>query len=298
MDKLEAMQSFVRVVSAGSYTEAARQLGRTRSAVSKAVMALEHLLGVRLLDRTTRKVRPTEAGLAYYERSAAVLAQIEESEIQIAGLHDAPRGVLRINGPMSFGTAYLAGAVADFLGTHPEVKVELLLNDRFIDPLEEGVDVTVRIGELADSSLIARRIASTRRVLVAAPAYLARHGTPGAPEELSRHRCLVYGQMAARQRWHLQRDGETIAVPVTSALCANNGEVLRDAACKGLGIALLPTVIAGEAMKAGRLATVLGRYSPPALPIHALYAPNRYLAAKTRLFIDFIADRFAGLPWE
>jgi DNA-binding transcriptional LysR family regulator len=298
MDKLEAMQAFARVVSAGSFAEAARQLGRTRSAISKAVMELEHMLGVRLLDRTTRKVRPTEAGLAYYERSAAVLADIEETEIQIAGLHDAPRGLLRINGPMSFGTAYLAGAVADFLSAYPDLKIELLLNDRFIDPLEEGVDVTVRIGELADSSLIARRIAATRRVLVAAPSYLTQHGTPTVPDDLARHRCLVYGQVAARQRWHLQHNGETITVPVTSALCANNGEVLREAACKGLGIALLPTVIAGDAIKAGHLATVLEAFSPPALPIHALYAPNRYLAAKTRLFIDFLATRFAQAPWE
>jgi DNA-binding transcriptional LysR family regulator len=298
MDKLEAMQAFARVVSAGSFAEAARQLGRTRSAISKAVMELEHMLGVRLLDRTTRKVRPTEAGLADYERSAAVLADIEETEIQIAGLHDAPRGLLRINGPMSFGTAYLAGAVADFLSAYPDLKIELLLNDRFIDPLEEGVDVTVRIGELADSSLIARRIAATRRVLVAAPSYLTQHDTPTVPDDLARHRCLVYGQVAARQRWHLQHNGETITVPVTSALCANNGEVLREAACKGLGIALLPTVIAGDAIKAGQLATVLEAFSPPALPIHALYAPNRYLAAKTRLFIDFLATRFAQAPWE
>lgn len=251
-----------------------------------------------LLDRTTRKVRPTEAGLAYYERLAAVLAAIEETEIQIAGLHDAPRGVLRVNGPMSFGTAYLAGAVADFLGTYPDLRIELLLNDRFIDPLEEGVDVTVRIGELADSSLIARRIAATRRVLVAAPSYLAQHGTPASPEDLAQHRCLVYGQVAARQRWQLQRDGETIAVPVTSVLCANNGEVLREAACKGLGIALLPTIIAGDAIKAGLLVIILDAFSPPALPIHALYAPNRYLAAKTRLFIDFLAQRFDQPPWE
>lgn len=298
MDKLEAMHAFARVVSAGSFAEAARQLGRTRSAISKAVMELEHMLGVRLLDRTTRKVRPTEAGLAYYERSAAVLADIEETEIQIAGLHDAPRGVLRINGPMSFGTAYLAGAVADFLGAYPDLTIELLLNDRFIDPLEEGVDVTVRIGELADSSLIARRIAATRRVLVAAPSYLTQHGTPTAPDDLARHRCLVYGQVAARHRWHLQHKGETVTVPVTSALCANNGEVLREAACQGLGIALLPTVIAGDAIKAGHLATVLETFSPPALPIHVLYAPNRYLAAKTRLFIDFLATRFAQAPWE
>lgn len=298
MDKLEAMQAFARVVGAGSFAEAARQLGRTRSAISKAVMELEHMLGVRLLDRTTRKVRPTEAGLAYYERAAAVLADIEETEIQIAGLHDAPRGVLRINGPMSFGTAYLAGAVADFLSIYPELTIELLLNDRFIDPLEEGVDVTIRIGRLADSSLIARRIAMTRRVLVAAPSYLAKQGTPAKPDDLTQHRCLVYGQVAARQRWQLQHDGETIAVPVTSALCANNGEVLREAACKGHGIALLPTVIVGDAIKAGRLVTILEAFSPAASPIHALYAPNRYLAAKTRLFIDFLAERFAPAPWE
>ena len=298
MDKLDAMQAFTKVVTLGGYAAAARQLGRTRSAISKAVMELERQLGVRLLDRTTRKVRPTEAGLAYYERSTAVLAAIAETEIQIAGLHDAPTGVLRVNGPMSFGTAYLAGAVADFLSRYPDLKVELLLNDRFIDPLEEGVDVTVRIGALADSSLVARRLAATRRVLLASPDYLARHGAPEQPDDLIHHRCLVYGQVAARQRWQLARDGETISVPVASALCANNGEVLREAACKGLGIALLPTVIAGDAIKAGQLVVVLDAYSPPPLPIHALYAPNRFLAAKTRLFIDFLAARFADAPWE
>ncbi|MGZ9106426.1 MAG: LysR family transcriptional regulator [Rhodoplanes sp.] len=298
MDKLDAMHAFTKVVTLGGYAAAARQLGRTRSAISKAVMELEHLLGVRLLDRTTRKVRPTEAGLAYYERCAAVLAEIEETEIRIAGLHDAPKGMLRINGPMSFGTAYLAGAVADFLAGYPDLRIELLLNDRFIDPLEEGVDVTVRIGKLADSSLVARRLAATRRVLVAAPDYLARHGAPQQPEDLAAHRCLVYGQVAARQRWQLWRDGEAISVQVASAVCANNGEVLREAACKGLGIALLPTVIAGEAIKSGKLVVVLEPFSPPPLPIHALYAPNRFLAAKTRLFIDFLAARFADAPWE
>lgn len=298
MDKLDAMQAFTKVVALGGYAAAARQLGRTRSAISKAVMELERRLGVRLLDRTTRKVRPTEAGLAYYERCTAVLAAIAETEIQIAGLHEAPAGVLRINGPMSFGTAYLAGAVADFLSRYPDLKVELLLNDRFIDPLEEGVDVTVRIGELADSSLVARRLAATRRLLLASPDYLARHGTPQEPDDLIRHRCLVYGQVAARQRWQLTRDGAKISVPIASALCANNGEVLREAACKGLGIALLPTVIAGDAIKAGRLVVVLEAHSPPPLPIHALYAANRLLAAKTRLFIDFLAARFADAPWE
>ncbi len=298
MDKLAAMHAFTRVVAAGGYAEAARQLGLTRSAVSKAVMELEHILGARLLDRTTRRVHPTEVGLAYYERCLAVLAEIEEAEILIAGLHEAPRGVLRINGPMSFGTAYLAGAVADFLASYPELKIELLLNDRFIDPLEEGVDVTIRIGELADSSLIARRIAATRMVFVAAPDYLARYGTPQTPDELARHRGLVYGQVGARTRWPMRRGDETVSVPVTAVMCANNGEVLREAACRGLGLALLPTVIVGDAVKAGHLRIVLAEFSPAPVPIHALYAPNRYLAAKTRLFIDFLAARFAAAPWE
>lgn len=298
MDKLDAMLAFTKVVANGSFAEAARQIGRTRSAISKAVMELEHVLGARLLDRTTRKVRPTEAGLAYYERCVAVLAAIEETEIQIAGLHEAPKGVLRINGPMSFGTAYLSVVVADFLALYPELTIELLLNDRFIDPLDEGVDVTVRIGELLDSSLIARRLAQTRRVLVAAPDYLARAGTPATPDDLARHRCLVYGQVAARPRWRLAHRGAPISTPIVSVMCANNGDVLCEAACKGLGIALLPTVIAGDAIKAGRLVTLLDAFGPPPLPIHALYAPNRFLAAKTRLFIDFLAARFAVAPWE
>ena len=185
MDKLDAMNAFAKVVAAGSYAEAARRLGLTRSAVSKAVMELEQLLGARLLDRTTRRVAPTEAGRAYYERCVSILADVEETEIQISRLHDAPRGVSKINAPMSFGTRYLGAAVADFMARYPDLKIELILNDRFIDPLEEGVDVTVRIGALPNSSLIARRLAPARLVLAAAPDYLAQHGAPQAPEDLA-----------------------------------------------------------------------------------------------------------------
>src|SRR5262245_50305861 len=188
MDKLDAMNAFAKVVAAGSYAEAARRLGITRSAVSKAVMELEQLLGARLLDRTTRRVTPTEAGRAYYERCVAILAEVEETEIQISRLHDEPKGVLKVNAPMSFGTLYLGAAIADFMSEHEDLKVELTLNDRFIDPLEEGVDVTIRIGALADSSLIARRIAPARRVLAASPDYLRRHGTPKVPADLGGHR--------------------------------------------------------------------------------------------------------------
>jgi DNA-binding transcriptional LysR family regulator len=299
MDKLDAMNAFAKVVAAGSYAEAARRLGLTRSAVSKAVMELEQLLGARLLDRTTRRVAPTEAGRAYYERCVSILADVEETEIQISRLHDAPRGVLKINAPMSFGTRYLGAAVAQFMARYPDLKIELTLNDRVIDPLEEGVDVTVRIGALPDSSLIARRLAPARLVLAAAPKYLEARGAPQTLEDLSLHRCLTYGHMAAAQRWTLQREGAPVSVPVDSRLCSNNGDVLRSAALDGIGIANLPTFLVGPDIAAGRLAVVLKDAPPAPLGIYALYAPNRYLAAKTRVFIDFLVERFGNAPsWD
>jgi len=299
MDKLDAMNAFTKVVAAGSYAEAARRLGLTRSAVSKAVMELEQILGARLLDRTTRRVTPTEAGRAYYQRTLSILADIEETELQISRLHEEPRGVLKVNAPMSFGILYLGEAVAAFMTRYPELQVELVLNDRFIDPLEEGVDVTVRIGELADSSLIARRLAPAHRVLVAAPGYIARHGTPETLAALAEHRCLAYGHMAATHRWQLTADGAATAVQINAALCSNNGEVLRAAALAGNGIANLPTFLVGPDIAAGRLVPVLPHNPPTSLGIFALYAPNRYLAAKTRLFIDFLAGRFGDPPaWD
>ena len=299
MDKLDAMNAFVKVVTSGSYAEAARRLGVTRSAVSKAVMELEQLLGARLLDRTTRRLSPTEAGRAYFERSAEILASIEETELQVSRLHEEPRGVLKINAPMSFGTLYLGGAIAELMTRYAELRVELTLNDRFVDPIEEGVDVTVRIGELTDSSLVARKLAPARRVLVASPDYLQRHGMPQAPEDLAHHRGLNYGHTTTLQRWQLTRDGAEIVVPIASCLCSNNGEVLRAAALAGNGIALLPTFIVGPDVKAGRLRVVLAEFAPAPHGIYALYAPNRYLAAKTRLLIDFLVARFGTSPaWD
>ena len=299
MDKLSAMQAFARVVSCGSYAEAARRLGLTRSAVSKAVSELELGLGARLLDRTTRRVTPTEAGLAYYERCIAILAQVEETEAQISRLHDEPKGVLRVNAPMSFGMMYLSSAIASFMQKYTDLKVELTLNDRFIDPLEEGVDVTIRIGELEDSSLIARRISSTALMLVASPAYLTAHGEPKTPKDLASHRALIYGHSTSTQRWKLADGGNVITVPVNGCLASNNGDVLRDAAIAGIGIARLPLFLVCDQIRAGSLRAVLPAYAPGDLDIHALYAPNRYLAAKTRVFIDFLVDRFGKIPpWE
>ena len=233
MDKLGAMNAFAKVVALGSFAEAARTLGTTRSAASKAVMELEHVLGVRLLDRTTRRVRTTEAGLAYYERCVDILARVEETEMQVARLHGEPIGRAKVNGPASFGALYLAPAVSEFMAAYPKIKIELTLTDRFIDPIEEGADVTIRIAELADLSLIARKLAPARRAFVASPSYVARQGEPMAPEDLARHACLTYGHTTTLQRWRVVRDGEAAIVPVDSVLCSNSGDVLRAAALAG-----------------------------------------------------------------
>lgn len=299
MDKLDAMNAFVKVVALGSYAAAGRALGITRSAVSKAVMELEQLLGARLLDRTTRRVSATEAGLAYYERCVDIVARVEETEMQVSRLHDEPRGVLKVNAPMSFGALYLGPAIAGFMAAYPDLKIELTLNDRFVDPIEEGVDVTIRIAQLADSSLIARKLAPARRVLAASPDYLARHGIPAGPEDLERHRCLNYGHTTTLQRWRLTRDGEEFNVAINSVMCSNNGDVLRAAALAGQGITALPTFLVGPDIAKGKLKTVLDDVPPTALGIYALYAPNRYLAAKTRVLIDYLAERLGPLPsWD
>ena len=299
MDKLEAMNAFVNVVALGSYAEAGRALGLTRSAVSKAVMELEQLLGARLLDRTTRRVSATEAGLAYYESCVDIIARVEETEMRVSRLHDEPKGVLKVNAPVSFGVLHLGPLVAEFMAAYPDLKIELTLNDRFIDPIEEGVDVTIRIGVLAASSLIARRLAPARRVLVAAPEYLERYGEPKQPEDLEKHRCLNYGHTTSLQRWHLTSDGEVRSLAINSVLCSNNGDVLRAAALAGQGITKLPTFLVGPDIKAGRLQVVLSAHPPTELGLFALYAPNRYLAAKTRLLIDFLASSFGDRPsWD
>lgn len=299
MDKLDAMNAFVKVVALGSYAEAGRALGMTRSAISKAVMELEQLLGARLLDRTTRRVGPTEAGYAYYEHCVDILARVEETERQVSRLHDEPKGVLKVNAPMSFGVQYLGPAVAAFMSTYPDLKIELTLNDRFIDPIEEGVDVTIRIAALVDSSMTARKLAPARRVLVAAPSYLASHGEPSSLDNLEIHRCLNYGHTTTLQRWQLTRGEETIHVAINSVFCSNNGDVLRAAALAGHGISKLPTFLVGRDIAAGRLRVILQEYPPTDLGIHALYAPNRYLAAKTRVFIDFLVQRFGERPiWD
>lgn len=293
MDKFESMRAFTQVVISGGFAAAARVMGLSRSAVNKLVIGLESELGVQLLHRSTRVVSPTETGLAFYERCIEILASLEEAESSVMQLHGEPRGRLRVNAPMSFGTMHLAPALADFLVQYPDLQLQLTLNDRFIDPIEEGFDVTVRIAEPQQTaSLIVHSLAFTQRVLCAAPTYLENHGIPSHPDELNHHSCLHYGQLAVENQWILTgADGE-YTVSVNGVLCSNNGEVLKDAAVRGLGITLLPRFIVGQELQQGRLQIVLPDYHSPELSIYVIYSVNRHLSTKVRLLVDFLQERF------
>lgn len=297
MDKFDSIRAFTQVVDSGGFAAAAREMGMSRSAVNKLVIALENELGVQLLHRSTRVVTPTETGLAFHEKCVEILASLEEAEQSIIQMHEEPRGRLRVNAPMSFGTLHLAPALADFLVQYPALQLQLTLSDRFIDPIEEGFDVTVRIAKpQASASLIVHPLIPAQRVLCAAPSYLETHGTPTHPEELRRHSCLHYGQLAVEDQWTLiGRDGEQ-TISVDGVLCSNNGEVLKDAAVRGLGITLLPTFIVGQELQQGTLQTVLPDYHPPELSISVIYPVNRHLSTKVRLLVDFLQERFGGLP--
>jgi DNA-binding transcriptional LysR family regulator len=293
MDKFDSIRAFTQVVNSGGFAAAAREMGLSRSAVNKLVIALENELGVQLLHRSTRVVTPTETGLAFYERCVEILASLDAAERSVTQLHEEPRGRLRVNAPMSFGTMHLAPALAEFLTHYPDLQVQLTLSDRFIDPIEEGFDVTLRIAEpQKNASLIVQPLAPVARILCAAPAYLEAHGTPRHPDELSHHSCLHYGQLAIANQWILiGPDGEQ-TISVTGALCSNNGEVLRDAAARGLGITLLPTFIVAQELQQGTLQIVLPDYHAPEISIAILYPINRHLSTKIRLLVDFLRERF------
>lgn len=299
MDKLTSIRAFTKVVDHGGFAAAARELRLSRSVVSKYVIELEQELGVQLLHRTTRSASPTANGLVYYERCTAILADLEEADIAVTRLQAEPRGLLRVNAPMSFGTLHLGSAIADFMGTYPDLTIQLVLGDQMIDVVQEGFDVTLRIAELASSSLIARMIAPAARVICAAPGYLKAHGTPRHPNDLRQHNCLTYGHLATGNQWKLTGPDGEHWIQAVGSLCANNAEILCDAAVKGQGIALLPTFIAGAALRDRKLRIILSDYKAPALSLYAVYPPTRHLSVKVRMFIDFLVERFGKeQPWN
>jgi DNA-binding transcriptional LysR family regulator len=297
-DEILTLAYFVRVVEAMSFTGAAARLGVSKSVVSARVSALEETLGTRLLQRTTRKLALTPEGLALYEHGARMVAAADAATA--AGGSDEPRGPLRVDAPIAFAQEYLAAPIATFLERHPQVQVELTVSDRFIDLVGEGVDVAIRIApRLTGTGLVARKLASDRTVLVAAPAYLARRGTPLAPEDLPRHDCLVYSLLKHSEEWQFRARGrkEPFTLPIEPRFKAASGALLRAAALAGMGLAVLPTFMVATDLAAGRLVPVIDSFSPHPLEIFAAYPQGKRVPAKTRAFIDLLAGHFRTRRW-
>ena len=295
MSDLASLEAFVRVAETRSFSGAARVLDLTPSAVSKQVGRLEDRLGVRLFNRTTRRVRLTDLGQAFYERAARILGDLAEAERAVIELHGTPSGKLAVSLPLAFGRRHVMPHLPAFLDAHPQVRLDLSFSDRFVDLVEDGIDVALRIGELADSSLIARRLAPNRRVVCAAPAYVARHAPPRRPADLVDHNCLVYTYRAMRNEWRFHGpDGAAESVRVTGNLETNDPEALYMALCDGVGAALLPLWLVGVDLKAGTLVRLMPGYHAPDSAIHALYPPGRHLSPKVRAFVDFLAARIGG----
>ncbi len=300
MDKFEDLQAFVAVVEAGSFTAAADRLDTAKSAVSRRVSALEERLGVQLLRRTTRTLNLTETGQTFYEHSARILADLDEAESAVQQEHGELRGTLRVALPLSFGVRHMCKPVAAFSKRHANIHFELDLNDRRIDLIEEGMDLAVRIGHLSDSSLIARKLFDAHTVVCASPNYLHTHGTPQVPEDLVDHVCLVYSNLANPGRWTWKdARGKEHGIDVEATMHASSGDFLTNAAAHGLGIVIQPTFLASEAIRRGNLVPILDEYEWPSTPAYVVYPPTRHLSYRVRAFIDFLAERFSGVPqWD
>ena len=299
MNRLSVIESFVKVAELNSFSQAAARLNTSKSVVSRHVAALEAQLGLRLFHRTTRSLTLTEAGRGYFERVSQILLDLQDADQAVSHLQTTPRGRLKVSAPMSFGFLHLAPALGDFLGEYPELEVDVTMSDRFVDLVEEGFDLGVRIGALADSSLIAKRIAPIRRVICASPRYLAAHGTPEVPQDLRAHQCLCNSnQPGGGHDWRFNMpEGKSVIVPVKGRLALNNGDALRVAALNYLGLVDIPTFIVGGDLKAGTLVSVLDAHVPQSLALHAVYSHARHLSPKVRAFIDFLATRFGPRPY-
>jgi DNA-binding transcriptional LysR family regulator len=299
MDKLAAMQVFVRVVEAGSFVKAAGQLGISTTAVSRLVADLETHLGTRLLQRTTRRLSLTVAGSAYFERCQQIIGAIDEAESLVGLEAQRPYGTLRVSAPVAFGALHLAPLLAAYGARYPEVRIDIALADRIVDLVDEGFDVAIRIaGRLADT-LVARRLTTVRIAVCAAPEYLRRHGTPRAPADLARHNCLLYTLTERPGEWTFEGPHGSQTVKVAGSLRSNNGDLLHNAALAGEGIVVQPTFIVGDDLRQGRLVHVLPRHRQPDLAAYAVYPTRRHLPAKVRSFVDFLAGAISDQPsWD
>lgn len=297
MDRLDGIAAFAQVVDTGSFTAAARRLGLSKSAVSAHIQRLEDRLGVQLLRRTTRRVAATEAGRTYHRYCIRILADAEAAEQAAGALQREPRGTLRISAPESFGWMHVAPAIAGFRERFPDIAIDLNLDERHINLVQDGVDLAIRIGVLPSSPLVVRKLAPARLVLCASPGYVAAHGEPQSPQDLSDRSCLCFPPLWRDGRWRLAAGAREERIPITAALISNSGEVLRVAALGGAGIAMLPTWAVGEDLRSGALSRVLPAWSPQTSAIHAVYPDNRRMSAKVRTFVDHLVRHFGRTPY-
>ena len=293
MDTLTSMKVFTAVVEAGSFTAASERIEMSRAMVSKYVAGLEARLGTRLLQRTTRKLKLTESGASYFERCVPIMAAIVEAEEGAVNLNASPRGTLRLTMPVSFGILHKGPMISAYLKQYPEVKIDIQLTDRRVDLIEEGLDLAVRIGALAESGLIARKLASDSLVVCGSPDYFERHGVPRTPTDLAHHNCLVYTYSKSGEEWKMSGPDGHFAIKVSGSLRATNGDMVKLASLGGVGLMRQPRFLVGEELRAGRLMEVLADYRDGDLGIYAVYPSRTYLPAKVRTFIDFMATELA-----
>jgi DNA-binding transcriptional LysR family regulator len=297
MEDLERMAIFARVVEDKSFSAAARRLNLSKSLVSKQLTQLEKSLGARLLNRTTRALSLTDAGAVLYEHCARIMEELEEAKLAVGRLQSEPRGLLRISAPVAFGRLHIATVLPEFLAAYPDLKIDMVTTDRFVDLAEEGYDVVIRIVDQAAPTLVARKLAPVNRKMVATPEYFERYGVPQTPEDLEKHNCLTYTYFNPQDPWRLRGPDGDISVKATGNMRVNDDDVLSQAVLGGLGLALLPTFIIGKELQAGRLQSVLSQYIPVERHIYAVYLANRHVSAKVRAFIDHLLKRFGSEPY-
>jgi len=297
MDKFQAMQTFVGVIDAGSFVGAATALQLSKPAVSRHVGELEARLGVRLLQRTTRKLSLTDEGEVFYARCKELLAQVDEAEAEVTLRSGQAVGPLKLSVPVTFGEMHLAPLWAGFMARHPKVTLDISLTDRTVDLVDEGFDAAVRIARLPSSSLVSRRLASTRMVLCASPAYLERHGAPAHPGELVQHAVLVYTLLSMGEAWEFSGPDGAVTARVQSRFRSNSGDTCRKAALQHMGIILQPAFLVGEDLRSGALLEVLPQYRSIELGIYVLYPTRKHVAPKVRRLVDFLVDAFRTRPW-
>ena len=298
MDKFHEMKVFSAVVEAGSFTGATRTLDMSKAAVSRYVAELEERLGVRLLHRTTRKLSPTSEGEIFYARCRELLDNLNEAEAEITARSGEAHGLLKVNVPVTFGLMHLAPLWPTFLARHSSLDLDITLSDRVVDLVEDGFDLAVRIGQLPASSLISRKLASTRMILCASPGYLERHGEPRRPDELLRHDVISYSLFSAGETWSFQGPDGDVSVKVAPRVRTNSGDTCRAAALQHQGIILQPTFIVGKDLAQGTLREILPAFRSIELGIYAVYPSRKFVSPKVRLLIDFLVEAFAIPMWD